>query len=180
MNKWTKVWLPAALAVLATAVIAGAGSIKTWTGGDTLTISDLNDNFDHLHDNMVGGHGARLVDSDISTSAAITHSKMATPMAIPKAMSVVPPGCTSGTCSQNISWNVSAVAWNTTGLYDVTLSPARDDAVYGVMITGWLNTGANCSVGSASLTTTGFSVQCTNTAGTAADSGFTFVIYDNT
>lgn len=57
--------------------MAFAGSIKSWSNGQTLTAADLNANFNHIHGLMVGGHGARLVDADVSGSAAIASSKLA-------------------------------------------------------------------------------------------------------
>ncbi len=69
--------LPVILALTIFATLATAGAIKSWASGETLHSADLNANFNHIHNLMVGGHGARLVDADVSSSANIAQSKIA-------------------------------------------------------------------------------------------------------
>lgn len=57
------------------AAVAFSGSIKVWGPGERLTSKELNDNFAHIHNTMVGGHGGRLVDSDIAVNANININK---------------------------------------------------------------------------------------------------------
>jgi hypothetical protein len=64
-----------AVALLLT-MVAVASPIKVWIQGDALTSADLNANFQHIHNLMVGSHGPRLVDGDVSSSAGIKYSKM--------------------------------------------------------------------------------------------------------
>lgn len=76
--------LQVALAFLLAASIGFAGSIKTWSSNDVLTSSDLNGNFQHIHNTMVGGHGARLINADVASNAAITYTKVTVSPATPK------------------------------------------------------------------------------------------------
>src|SRR5687767_8565450 len=45
------------------------GAIKSWSTGETIGNAEMNANFTHIHTNMVGGHGGRLTDIDVSASA---------------------------------------------------------------------------------------------------------------
>lgn len=67
---------PALAVALLLAFVAWSSPIKTWVSGDALTVADLNSNLFHIHSLMVGGHGARLVNADVSASAAISISKL--------------------------------------------------------------------------------------------------------
>lgn len=89
-----KLWHLFAICLAVTPVLvcvspATAGSIKVWSNGETVKASDLNSNFSHVHT----GVDAPIVNADISASAAIAHSKLATPGLIPKAWARV------GSCS---------------------------------------------------------------------------------
>lgn len=128
------------------ASVAIAGGIKTWADGDVLTSSDLNAAFQHIHNNMVGGHGARLVNADVNATAAIAHSKLAVPALIPKAWAVTGlnggisacDGTSSTACVINASSNVtSIVPANDTrdGEYVVTLTNGGTDTNYAVLLT---------------------------------------------
>jgi hypothetical protein len=176
-----KLFYIGALVALTVTVGVNAGSIKTWTT-ETLRYSDLNSNFEHIHNTMVGGHGARLVDADVSSSAAISHSKMATPALLPKAWANMNnAACAAGNCTLNASSGVSSVAFSATGRYTVTLSTTRANANYAVVLTD-VYTGsalARCVI-NAAKSTTGFSVACFNTnTGADINSAFDFVVMDN-
>lgn len=172
--------------VLLTLMVVAAGSalassIKSWSGGDVLTSADLNANFSHIHNTMVGGHGARLVNADVSASAAIAHSKLATPALVPKAFAYVTNGsdaaCTTGTCTLESSSGVTSVVWNSTGVYTATI-PARTDANYGVLVSAH-GTDKYCTTGT--FSTTAFVVDCRSyaTTGGVVDAAFTVMLMDN-
>lgn len=74
--------LVAGLALVAT--VAVGASIVTWLPGDTLTVAQLNSNFSHIHSTMVGGHGPRLVDSDVNASANIDIAKLSSSEGLPR------------------------------------------------------------------------------------------------
>lgn len=115
-----KRWLPTILAFVVVTGAAVAGSIKSWTN-EVLTAADLNANFSHIHGSMVGGHGARLVNADVSASAAIAHSKLATPALVPKAFAFVTISCSSSPCSVISSSKIDAITRTGTGVYEVDL-----------------------------------------------------------
>lgn len=136
---------------------ATAGSIKSWSN-EVITASDLNTNFSHIHDVMVGGHGARLVDGDVSASAAIAHSKLAAPQLVPKAWAL----CTDGVADGNPGVLTEDTGFAScadvagTGLYSVTFDSARANANYGVFLTPINATGAVCYVTARSTTVISF------------------------
>lgn len=172
------------LCILLLATLAVASSIKVWSGGEILRSSDLNSNFAHIHNNMVGGHGPRLVDADVSASAAIAHSKMATPALVPKAYAMVTntPCATPATCTIQPSSGAGIsqiVGLAGTGTYRIDWSPARADAVYTVMLTCEGPTFCVCTVEQATLGTASAFVDCFDAAGAAVDASFNVVMLDN-
>lgn len=153
---------------------ADAGAIKTWSNGETLKSADLNANFNHIHNLMVGGHGARLVNADVSTTAAIAHSKLATPALVPKAWAALSATCTSGTCSLGDSSQVTTITFSATGVYNVTLAYAPTDTNFLVNVTpratGTFTTPTSapiCFVTSTSTTAPHIQVSCVTTTTTA-------------
>lgn len=177
--------LPTILALLLTATMAIAGTIKTWSSGETLRSADLNSNFSHIHTTMVGGHGARLVNADVSASAAIDHSKMATPALFPKAWAAISSAsCTSTPCTINASSGVTSITRSATGTYSV-LIPARTNTAYGVMVQSVAPSGATATTMAVCyvepiISTTTIAVDCFKNDGTGAqDTGFTILILDN-
>lgn len=54
-----------------------AGTIKVWSTSEKVKASDLNANFAYIMNNFVGGQGARLVDADVTSSAGIQWTKLA-------------------------------------------------------------------------------------------------------
>jgi hypothetical protein len=153
--------------------IASAGSIKVWVA-ETLKYSDLNTNFSHIHNSMVGGHGARLVNADVSTSAAIAHSKMATPALIPKAWVAVNGDCTASPCS-----GVTSLTRSGTGEYVVNLTTTRANTSYLVLVAPVDATGIRgCRI--SAVTTSTISISCYDeNANAAVDTGLSVVVLDD-
>jgi hypothetical protein len=164
--------------VLLAAAAATAASIKVWSSGDLLSSSDLNANFAHIHNTMVGGHGGRLVNSDVSPSAAIAHSKLANPILLPKAVANVD-YCTASPCTvADAKYNVSGVTRSAAGTYVVTFSSARPNTGYTSMVSARYDQNVHCVV--VSWTVSAVTVACINGAtGNDTDSAFTFLMFDD-
>ncbi len=169
------------------ATFAGASTIHTWSNGETLLPADLNAVFQHIHNNMVGGHGARLVNADVNASAAIASSKLAAYRYIPRGwvqLTAADGGASCGTavaaCNVTGSGGFTATG-QSAGAYAVSLNYTATDSTYGITL------GANQTAGgtagschASSVTTTGFTVVCNNLATPSAqDMGFTAVVFDN-
>jgi hypothetical protein len=178
MRKNREFWA-AMLVVVFAATYANATSIYSWSSGEVLTSAKLNSNFAHIHNSMVGGHGARLVDSDVSASAAISSSKLAARYLIPTAWAKVGAGstaCSTGTCSLDDSSGVTSVTWSSTGTYAITV-PAQSDSTYAV-VTSTQTADTVCTGIAASSTSA--QVVCRTVAGSPAASNavFSFIILD--
>ncbi len=180
----------AVAAILLIAVVALAGPIKVWSAGEVITANDLNANFQHIHNVMVGGHGARLMNVDVNASAAIAHSKLATPALLPKAMGGVVTACSSGPCSWGFnSGHTTTFARASAGNYTMTLSNARSNVTYGIQATcgGSASSGAVpcvCSIRNGTITTTTYQVDCSviiTDGGVLqnADVAFTVAVFDD-
>jgi hypothetical protein len=172
-NPYLRVALISAL--LAMPVMAGA--IKTWVSGDTLTITDLNANMAHMHNSMVGGHGARLVDADVSATAAIGYTKIQNGRGIARAWAEVAgtPTCpTTVTISESL--NVTEITCAGAGVYVVTLNYTANDNVFAVVASSG-SSGVHCAGASTSTTTA--TITCVDLETPAVtDTPFQFVIYD--
>jgi hypothetical protein len=117
--------------------VAYAGTIYTFSSNDTLSPTQLNSNFQHIHNLMVGGHGARLTDSDVSATAGISHSKLAAPKLLPKAWAGFASSCAGVPCAETLystSTGVSGIQHTATGVWTVTWSTPRSGTTYGVWI----------------------------------------------
>lgn len=185
---------PLLLSVLAAACItllvtgwdAAAGTIKVWSTGETLKASDLNSNFAHIHNNMVGGHGARLVNGDVSATAAIAHSKLATPALVPRAWGVVGLGgaclgaAAAGTaCTVNASSQVTSVTSSgTDGLYRVNLAYNPSNTNFAVLVTTDTNDQV-CFPETRATTAPHVLIRCRTYAPVAANAVFQFLIMDD-
>lgn len=173
------------MAVLAAAV-ASAGTIKVWTAGEYITATDLNANFAHIHNTMVGGHGPRLVNADVSGSAAIAHSKLATPALLPKAWVTVLTACSSGTCTMVDNSGIAGVTYSgvtdggtAIGQYTVTFTTPRSAATYAVLTSAFNSADPRYCLTSAQNTGT-FIINCYNGDGGApANTGFTALVLDS-
>lgn len=160
------------------AMVAGsvmAGAIKSWSTGETLTAAQLNANFAHIHSLMVGGHGGRLVDADVSASANIATTKLADGEGIADAFVTVADACTASPCTMVNAFNVTSITRSGVGVYTVTLP----FSVGGTSVQVTANSATAAEHCNASYTTgTTFTIQCvvSNTAA-AADSGFSLTIH---
>lgn len=155
-------------------VPGSGGAIKTWSTGETLTSTDLNANFAHIHSNMVGGHGGRLVDADVNAAAAISTSKLAAKSLIPVAWASMTYGsaCAAGTCGLQASSGITSITYFGASAYTVTMSTTRTDTSYAVIAMGQV--GVVCYFNSASApTATTFRVACTG------DTSFDVMVFDN-
>jgi hypothetical protein len=160
-----------------------AGAIKTWQPGEIITTTDLNAALQHIHNKMVGGHGARLVDADVAAGAAIATSKLALYRFIPTGYFTMTAACAVGACAVTKNGVISSVTWGNTGRYDVVFTTPRTDATYLVNCTQYLGGAPTvnfypCYV--ASKTAAGFSIQLFGGAGPAAANGLAdVVVYDD-
>lgn len=167
------------LAVAAWGGLAHAATIKTWISGDYLSVSDLNSNFAHIHNTMVGGHGGRLVNADVSSSAAIAHSKLAAPVLVPKVVCATVGACSTGTCTANgaNSGCSSIVYGGSAGVYTVTYSAARTNGTYVPFAVATGTTANYCQVDSYNATTA--TVKCYSDAAAGENTEFSFLLFDD-
>ena len=165
------------LAVLGVAGVTYASAIKSWSTGEVISSSDLNTNFSHLHATMVGGHGARLVNADVSSSAAIAHSKLATPALLPKAWSNVASTCAATPCTQAAGTGFGSVTRTSQGIYVATPSVTPVDGAYAATVTALHATlKIYCYVVTQSSSIT---FHCVDEGGTLQDTGFNILFLDN-
>lgn len=165
--------------VVMVGLAASAGAIKSWSSGETLHSADLNANFNHIHNLMVGGHGARLVDADVSASASIAQSKVANLSGRASiAWGTFITLCGVGVCTEVLqaSIGVTSLQHTSVGNWTATI-PTRTDNKYAVFITPRaINTVCNVST----LTVSTFLLQCyTDTTGAAVDQNFSFMMMDD-
>ena len=155
---------------------AMASALVTFSG--SISAADLNSNLNHIHNTMVGGHGARLVDADVSATAAVAHSKLATPALVPKIWATVGSAtCAASPCTVAASGGTyTNVTRSAAGTYSLNFD-ARTDANFGVLVTS-RTTDVYCYAGA--LTTTAAPFVCVDAAGTEADAAFTILLLDNT
>ena len=163
-------------AVLFLTTGAFAGTIKVWVTGEVLRSSDLNANFAHIHNRAERS----LTNIDISPTAAIAHSKLATPALIPKALLSIRPDCVIGVCAEVLDIGATSVTtWLGVGNYRVTWTTARPNLNYVPLVTiGKGGLPVHCLADL--ITTTKFDVFCTDINTNAPiDSQFYVVIYDD-
>jgi hypothetical protein len=125
-------------AVLLIALAALAGPIKTWSAGEVIVASDLNANFQHIHNLMVGGHGGRLVNADVAANANIAVSKLAINRLTPVAWAASTGACLQdgGSCAYlsqvGFDGGISP-SGSQQGSYTLTLATARPNTSYAVI-----------------------------------------------
>lgn len=168
-----KLWFAIGILI---ASVAAAGTIKTFVNGETLTAADLNAVLQHIHGTMVGGHGARLVNADVNASAAIAHSKLATPALVPKAWAQIAPSCGASPCASPSGFGVASITRTSAGLYTVTWTTIRPNDSYVCFANGG-NVDGPCRCGA--RVTSSVTVECFNNAGVATDAGFDILMLDN-
>lgn len=163
---------------IAIAFAAYAGGIKVWNGSEAVVYTGLNSNFAHIHNTMVGGHGARLVNADVSTSAAIAHSKMATPALLPKAWAAVDASCSSSPCTVAEGSGVTSIARTGQGVYTVTLSYTPTNSKFAVMVTADSSLKLYCKSINHATAAPHTEITCYDETGAVQDTGFQFVVMD--
>ena len=165
--------------LLLVSAIAAAGGIKSWSSGDTLTTTDLNANFAHIHNAMVGGHGARLVDADVSASAAIGYTKLQNGRGIARAWADVESICSADPCTISESLNVTSIARASEGVYTLTLAYTATDNVFAAFVSTSSSTILALCQGVSTSTTTA-TINCFEADGSIAveDAAFHVVIFD--
>jgi len=145
-------------------------AFTVWSPGQGLTATALNDSLAHLHNTFSGG----IVDAHISSTAAISVSKLARPDLLPRSWAYtsgatnVPGAILTSGLTTSLTYTRGAGA----GVFTYTLSPARPNANYMLVVTGQGIAAAaadnfGCHV--RSRTTTGGSIECYNAAGALAD-----------
>lgn len=176
--------------------VALASGIKNWSSGETIRSADLNSNFNHIHNTMVGGHGARLTDSDVSSTAAIQHSKMQYPALLPKAWVRTNGACAAGggapvVCTLDSSSRVQAVVGvdSVLGFYRVYLSYQPANANFMVQATPHGSANGTCRVISTAVgtdyavggkgATAQVNVQCVDLAAGVQNLEFGVVVFDD-
>lgn len=171
---------PFLLLLLLLTVPVALAAQYTWSSGETVRATNLNANFTEVY----ALANATITNARISASAAIAHSKLATPALVPKAVIAIMGACsTSSNCTvaYNYGAAVTTVAQGSTaGEYTVTWTSARSNASYVVAVTSFGSSGGPhiCSQ-TGSPTTTTFLVKCTDNAGAAASAGFTATVFDD-
>lgn len=114
---------------------SGSPSPTTWSNGQTLTSTALNDTIAHLHNTFTAG----ITNAHISTSAGIAHSKLATPALVPKAWAYIGGPCDCGaaagtSCTLTESSRVASVkSTGTAGVCNVTLDYTPSDIDFAVI-----------------------------------------------
>ncbi len=164
--------------------VAIASAIKSWSTSETIQAYDLNSNFSHVHSQAERS----WTNSNISASAAISHSKLASPGLVPKIWGLVSKtgsygaACDASPCTVDIQQptsTVTSVTRTSTGLYVINWASLRTDAIYGLFLTPMVGAMA-CKHVITSSTTALATVQCVNDLGSAADGAFQFMLMDNT
>lgn len=158
-----------------------AGMPCTFSSGQVLTAACLNSNFNHLHNTFAAG----ITDDNISSSAAISHSKLKDPDLVPKAWAHVnqcnasDPNVTS--CTISAGNNVTSVKPDSgTGTYKVQLSYTPVDTNYGVLVTALDNTPTIGHFYNLATTNPHIKIQTYDVSITALrDSSFTLVVFDD-
>lgn len=161
--------------------VAAASSIKVWYAGETLTTTDLNANFAHIHSTMVGGHGPKLIDADVSSSAAISHTKLATPTLVLKQWGrVLVAGATCSITGLGVpTGSTASCAYGSAGVYTLTIPSTGSISGAALIVTSNSTTsdvmchGVLTSTTSATIYCVGGTIAAT---GAAADSNFSYMI----
>lgn len=152
---------------------AFAPAMTTFSSGNVLTASALNANFQHL-DNWANGN---IVNANISATAAISHSKLATPGLMPKAWAQVGTLCAAGTCTLDENTSVTSIAWSAAGDYNVTLAYTPINAAFVPQVTSH-TVAAVCIATTTAAAAPHFKVRCFDYAGAATNAAFSILVMD--
>jgi hypothetical protein len=174
MNRFKWIFLGAMLGLVS---VAYATMPKTWSNGEKVTATDLNANFAHAESNFRDSTHTLLVNADISGSAAIAHSKLATPGLVAKiVLTVGATACTVTPCTVAESAGTYLDLTRTgAGAYSLNFS-ARTDNKYMVFVTS-RTANVSCYVGAITTTAAPFTCITTNTAA-ATDAAFSVMLFD--
>lgn len=178
---------PILVALCALTAVAVGGTIRRWQDGDTLTAADLNAAFSHIHNTMVGQHGPRLLNEDVSATAAIGKAKMKKGETVPKGwfivnnlcLGVAPIACT---VDYKVGFDTVTVTKTGAGVYTVSFSLARTNAAYSVFVTavGTPLAPATCHAILTTFGTSSFTVRCYDSGGAGAVvSRFMVTLFDD-
>lgn len=181
MNKYRLGFLAAVLVGIA----ASAGTVKTWSAGEYITAGDLNSTIAHLHASVGHGHGPVIVNSDVSASAAIAHSKLATPALVPKAWAAMTATCSTGACTMVDTSEIASIVYSGVtdggvgvGQYTVTYSVPRVDSSYMTLVSGF-SVSVDFDCHTTVQTTTTATVNClTPSTGAPTNGAFSFLMMD--
>lgn len=147
-------------------------ALKVWVSGETLRYSDLNSNFSTINTSATRS----LVNADISGSAAIAHSKLATPGLVSKIavkVGVTGTPCPGAGCTVTPSYGGTVTAARTSaGIYAVTIPTAGST---NFMALASSNTARLLCAGTQTNATT-VTVSCEDTAGALTDSVFSLLV----
>ncbi len=162
--------------------MAEAGAIKSWSSDETITGTDINANFAHIHSRMVGGHGGRLVDADVSAAASISTSKLAAYRLIPVAWATANGGgvntaCSASPCTIAAGTGITSVTRTGAGDYTVNFTSSRTNVNYNTIVSAGAPSQTFCN--SSTPTAASVLVKCCDMAGTPTDTTFSVTILDN-
>lgn len=154
-------------------------TLHTWGTGDVLRATDLNGNFTALNNGKVGG-GVQLVNADVSNSAAIAHSKLATPALVPKAWARVgSAACAASPCTVADSSQVTSIARTGAGVYTVTLSYTPANANFAPLPASH-TVNVHCITDTLATAAPQITIRCyTDTTGAATDAAFSVLVMDS-
>lgn len=168
---------------LVTISSVNAQTLHTWTTGQVVTATDLNANFTALKNGKVGS-GVQAVNTDISSSAAINHSKLATPALVPRAWATVTANCTgsaavSPACTLGDSSQVASITPNiVTGEFRLTLSYTPTNSSFAVIVTSHTTTSV-CMAHQRQTAAPQAIITCFDYAGAALDANqFSVLVMD--
>lgn len=173
-------------AVLALVLLVGGAAwaaLKVWVSGETVRASDLNSNFTQVYNAAT----ANITNSRIDNAAAISHSKLATPSLVPKAIIGSASACLSAadgaSCTLAFNYGATITAVRTSeGFYTMTWGVARANSVYMPQANSYITTDSDAVTNycvSVEQTTSTFVVKCYTHAGTISDTRFMVVVYDD-
>lgn len=163
---------------------AVAQTLHAWSTGEVLRAADLNANFTALKNGKVGS-GVTLTNADVSSVAAIAHSKLATAALVPKAWAVVTANCTGsaalGTaCTLGDSSQVTSITTNAfTGQFQLRLAYTPANANFAILVTTRTATSV-CMANQTSTSNPHAIIQCFDYAGATLDvNQFSVLVMDS-
>lgn len=161
----------------------GSPAMVTWQDGDQLNATDLNNALAHLHNTFTNG----IIDANISSSAAISHSKLATPPLVSKAYLSTITVCAGGGAAGTDCASVESSGFDTvtgaaeaagvTGVYRFNLNYTPATTNFAVLVTSFTSS-LYCSANTTSVSKPHFKVNCYDAAGSLTDAAFSVIVLD--